>query len=316
MPCRPTKMEGSAGAGDPIDAPLRFLLGEEDRWPEQQDRDQRYREFVRAALRERAAADGVRPCAGPVVAGRRGRRCRIRRCAFGNSSIRSGRGRTLRPGRSPSPARWSRPTVRSAGGRGVCFNDEVLERISQNIPRGGDSNRDERLSALMECVSALKRCQPGVAAFWFVPATNESRTLPATWGRRRPQRGWRCIASAGHCSSAYGSGFTRRANGERQFRSTTRTVRPHHEFAVDAANGELTSDNWARFERLLSESDEACRLYYEYIEESHLLETLFDASAAEEPASRDRSARALSSPRSPLSPPHSTLRLFSAVPHL
>jgi RNA polymerase sigma-70 factor, ECF subfamily len=37
----------------------------------------------------------------------------------------------------------------------VCFSDKLLEKISRNIPPVDPSRRDDRLSALVECVKAL-----------------------------------------------------------------------------------------------------------------------------------------------------------------
>ena len=49
-----------------------------------------------------------------------------------------------------------------------------------------------------------------------------------------------------------------------------------HDFVVDGANNELTADRWNRFEQLLQESDDACRLYLEYVEASDLLRSVLD----------------------------------------
>ena len=50
-------------------------------------------------------------------------------------------------------------------------------------------------------------------------------------------------------------------------------------------NNELTADHWASFEALLRESDDACRLYFEYVEESDFLQTIFDAMPDEDSSS-------------------------------
>ena len=49
-----------------------------------------------------------------------------------------------------------------------------------------------------------------------------------------------------------------------------------HTFVVAAENNELTEDHWINFERLLCESDEACRLYAEYMDMSLSLSAIVD----------------------------------------
>lgn len=52
-------------------------------------------------------------------------------------------------------------------------------------------------------------------------------------------------------------------------------------FVVAASNDELTHEEWVAFEHLLRESDDACRLYFEYVEESDFLQTMFDSTPEE-----------------------------------
>ena len=49
-----------------------------------------------------------------------------------------------------------------------------------------------------------------------------------------------------------------------------------HTFVVAAESNELTEDHWINFERLLCESDEACRLYAEYMDMSLSLSAIVD----------------------------------------
>ena len=55
-----------------------------------------------------------------------------------------------------------------------------------------------------------------------------------------------------------------------------------HTFVVAGADKELTEDHWTHFEQLLRESDDACELYFEYIEECCLLQTVCDAILRED----------------------------------
>ena len=55
-----------------------------------------------------------------------------------------------------------------------------------------------------------------------------------------------------------------------------------HDFVVAGESGELTEDRWADFERLLRESDEACRLYAEYMDVSLSLPLILDTVPEEE----------------------------------
>ncbi len=54
-----------------------------------------------------------------------------------------------------------------------------------------------------------------------------------------------------------------------------------HDFVVAGEEGELTPDQWDCFERLLQESDEACRIYLQYVEASDLLYPILDQIADE-----------------------------------
>jgi RNA polymerase sigma-70 factor (ECF subfamily) len=129
--------------------------------PDQQDRDQRYREFVRLlSENERRLTAYVHalvpswPDAEDVLQNTK------MRLWEQFDSFRSG----------ADFAAWAVAIARSmvqthrtlCRRQRVCFNDEVLERISQNIPRVGDSHRDDRLSALMECVNALNDASRGL----------------------------------------------------------------------------------------------------------------------------------------------------------
>lgn len=55
-----------------------------------------------------------------------------------------------------------------------------------------------------------------------------------------------------------------------------------HDFVVANANNELTEKHWSDFEQLLLENDDACRLYYRYVQESGYLQTIFDAMPDED----------------------------------
>jgi len=58
-----------------------------------------------------------------------------------------------------------------------------------------------------------------------------------------------------------------------------------HDFVVANASGELTADHWTKFEQLLQESDEACRLYLQYVETSDLLPSILNTIVDEDSAS-------------------------------
>ena len=77
-----------------------------------------------------------------------------------------------------------------------------------------------------------------------------------------------------------------------------------HDFVVASANSELTEDQWAKFEQLLHESDDACRLYLQYIEASDLFLPILDAIANENSASLDVICVELQDTAAPTFPPH------------
>ena len=55
-----------------------------------------------------------------------------------------------------------------------------------------------------------------------------------------------------------------------------------HNFIVAGSNDELTDEHWTSFERLLQESDDACRLYAQYVGVSVLLPSILSAISSEE----------------------------------
>ena len=60
-----------------------------------------------------------------------------------------------------------------------------------------------------------------------------------------------------------------------------------HAFSVRGANDELTEENWADFERLLRENDDACRLYGQYVDVSILLPAILSSIPAAAAPSTD-----------------------------
>ena len=60
-----------------------------------------------------------------------------------------------------------------------------------------------------------------------------------------------------------------------------------HNFIVAGSNNELTDEHWTNFERLLRESDDACRLYAQYVGVSVLLPSILSAISNEESPSPD-----------------------------
>jgi hypothetical protein len=54
-----------------------------------------------------------------------------------------------------------------------------------------------------------------------------------------------------------------------------------HDFVQAGANRELTKDQWTKFEQLLLENDEACRLYLQYVQETDFLQTILESMPEE-----------------------------------
>ena len=60
-----------------------------------------------------------------------------------------------------------------------------------------------------------------------------------------------------------------------------------HDFVVAGVGNELTEGHWVEFERLLSENNDACRLYFEYVEETCFLQTVLQMTPNKEFPSTD-----------------------------
>ncbi len=73
-----------------------------------------------------------------------------------------------------------------------------------------------------------------------------------------------------------------------------------HNFVVAGAHNELTEEDWSGFEQLLLDDRDARRLYFQYVAETSLLQTVFDAMPDDDSASSDTVRVASQCPTPPL----------------